>query len=50
MRNTPEDVGPPRVIRREEDAQAAHEDALRDEPGWVATLTVELDERNVSAN
>jgi hypothetical protein len=34
----------------EEDAFAALEDALRDEPGWGGTLSVELDERNVSAN
>jgi hypothetical protein len=26
---------------REEDAQAALEDALRDEPGWAGTLSVE---------
>jgi len=38
---------------REEDAQAALEDALHDELGWAGTLAVapiELDERDVSAN
>jgi hypothetical protein len=38
---------------REEDAQAALENALNDEPGWAGTLTVEpieLDERDVSAS
>jgi hypothetical protein len=41
------------LFLREEDAQAALEDTLRDEPGWAGTLTVEpieLDERAVSAN
>jgi hypothetical protein len=41
------------LFLREEDAQAALEDALNDEPGWAGTLTVEpieLDERAVSAN
>jgi hypothetical protein len=41
------------LFLREEDAQAALEDALNDEPGWTGTLTVEpieLDERAVSAN
>ena len=41
------------LFRREEDAQAALEDALRDEPDWTGTLSVEpveLDERDVSAN
>lgn len=41
------------LFLREEDAFAALEDALRDEPGWAGTLSVELvglDERNVSAN
>jgi hypothetical protein len=38
------------LFLREKDAQAALEDALRDEPGWAGTLSVELDERNVSAN
>jgi hypothetical protein len=41
------------LFLREEDAQAALEDALRDEPGWASTLTVEpieLDEREMSAN
>jgi hypothetical protein len=42
-----------RPILRKEDAQAALEDALRDEPGWAGTLSVEpveLDEGDVSAN
>jgi hypothetical protein len=41
------------LFLREEDARAALEDALRDEPGWADTLTVEpaeLDERNTSPN
>jgi hypothetical protein len=41
------------LFLREEDAQAALEDALRDESHWVGTLTVEpveLDAREVSAN
>jgi hypothetical protein len=41
------------LFLREEDAQAALENALNDEPGWDGTLTVEpieLDERDVSAN
>ena len=41
------------LFLREEDARAALEDALRDEPGWAGTLSVEaveLDERDVSAN
>ena len=41
------------LFLREEDARAALEDALHEEPGWAGTLTVEpieLDERNVSAN
>ena len=41
------------LFLREEDAQAALEDALHDEPGWAGTLTVEpieLDERDLSAN
>ena len=41
------------LFLREEDAQAALEDALHDEPGWAGTLTVEpieLDERDVSTN
>ena len=41
------------LFLREEDAQAALEDALHDEPAWAGTLTVEpveLDERDVSAN
>lgn len=41
------------LFLREEDAQAALEDALRDEPGWAGTLSVEpveLDEREISAN
>lgn len=29
------------LFLREEDAQAALEDALRDEPGWAGTLSVE---------
>jgi hypothetical protein len=41
------------LFLREEDAEAALEDALRDEPGWAGTLSVEpveLDEREMSAN
>jgi hypothetical protein len=41
------------LFLREEDDQAALEDALRDEPGWAVTLSVEpieLDEREMSAN
>jgi hypothetical protein len=44
------------LFLREEDAQAALEDVLHDEPDWAGTLTVEpvepveLDERDVSAN
>jgi hypothetical protein len=41
------------LFLREEDAQAALEDALRDEPGWAGALSVEaveLDDRDVSAN
>jgi hypothetical protein len=41
------------LFLREEDAQAALEDALRDEPGWAGTLRVEaidLDERDLSPN
>jgi hypothetical protein len=41
------------LFLREEDAQAALEDALRDGPGWIGTLSVEpveLDAREVSAN
>lgn len=41
------------LVLREEDAQAALEDALRDEPHWAGTLSVEpveLDERDVSPN
>jgi hypothetical protein len=41
------------LFLREEDAQAALEDALHDEPGCAGTLTVEpieLDEHDVSAN
>ena len=39
------------LFLREEDAQAALEDALRDEPGWAGTLSVEpveLNERDLS--
>jgi hypothetical protein len=46
----PEAIG---LFLREEDAQAALEDALRDGPGWAGTPSVqpvELDERDVSAN
>jgi hypothetical protein len=46
----PEAIG---LFLREEDAQAALEDALRDEPGWTGTLTVEpveLNKRNLSPN
>jgi hypothetical protein len=48
------ELGDPEAIDlylREEDARAALDDALRDEPGWVGTLTVEeieLDERDLS--
>ena len=38
---------------REEDAQEALEGALRDEPGWAGTLTVEpiqLDPQRTSVN
>jgi hypothetical protein len=41
------------LFLREEDGQAALEDALRDEPGWAGTLSVEpveLDEQDVSPN
>ena len=41
------------LFLREEDAQAALEDAVRDEPGWAGTLSiepVELDERAISPN
>ena len=41
------------LFLREEDAQAAVEDALRDEPGWAGTLSVEpveLNERDMSPN
>ncbi len=41
------------LFLREEDAQAALKDALRDEPGWVGLLYVEpvqLDKRDVSSN
>ena len=41
------------LFLREEDAQGALEDALRDEPGWAGTLSVEpveLDEREMSEN
>jgi hypothetical protein len=41
------------LFLREEDAQAALDDVLHDEPGWAGTLTVEpieLDEREMSAN
>jgi hypothetical protein len=50
------ELGDPEAIDlflREEDAQAALEDALRDEPGWAGTLSVEaveLDERDMSSN
>jgi hypothetical protein len=40
-------------LLREEDAEAALADVLRDEPGWTCALIVEeveLDERDVSAN
>ena len=45
-----EEIG---LFLREEDAQAALEDALRDEPGWAGTPSVEpveLDERDLSPN
>jgi hypothetical protein len=41
------------LFLREEDAQAALEDAVRDEPDWAVTLFVapiDLDEREVSPN
>ena len=41
------------LFLREEDAQAALEDALHDEPAWAGTLSVEpaeLDEPEISAN
>jgi hypothetical protein len=41
------------LFLREEDAQAALEDAIRDEPDWACVLSVEaieLDGRDVSAN
>jgi hypothetical protein len=41
------------LFLREEDARAALEDAVRDEPAWASTLSVEeieLDGRDVSAN
>lgn len=41
------------LFLREEDARAALEDAIGDEPQWAGLLSVEeveLDERNVSAN
>ncbi len=41
------------VFLREEDAQAALEDAIRGEPGWAGVLRVEeveLDGRDVSTN
>jgi hypothetical protein len=41
------------LFLREEDARRALEECLRDEPGWIGTLFVELielDERNLSAN
>jgi hypothetical protein len=38
------------LFLREEDAQAALEDALHDEPDWAGTLTVEPIERDVSPN
>jgi len=41
------------LFLREEDAQGAPDDALRDEPGWAGVLSVEeieLDERDMSAN
>jgi len=41
------------LFLREEDAEAALADVLRDEPGWTCALIVEeveLDERDVSAN
>ena len=34
------------LFLREEDAQAALEDALRDEPNWAGTLSVEPTELN----
>ena len=50
------ELGDPEAIDlfvREEDAQAALEGSLRDEPGWDGTLSVEvveLDERDISPN
>jgi hypothetical protein len=50
------EIGDPEAIDlflRKEDAVRALEDALRDEPGWAGTLSiesVELDEGNVSPN
>jgi hypothetical protein len=41
------------LFLREEDSQAALADALRDEPHWAGTLSVEpveLDERDLSPN
>jgi hypothetical protein len=41
------------VFLREEDARAALQDAIRDEPDWAGLLYVapiELDERNVPPN
>jgi hypothetical protein len=41
------------LFRREEDAQAALDDAVRDEPDWAGTLFVapiDLAEREVSLN
>jgi hypothetical protein len=41
------------VFLRREDAFAALEEALRDEPGWAGALYVEpieFDERDISAN
>jgi hypothetical protein len=41
------------LFLREEDAQAALEDALHDEPAWPGTLFVapiELDGRDISSN
>ncbi len=40
------------VFLRHEDAEAALEDAVRDEPGWVGVVSVvpsEPDERDLSA-
>jgi hypothetical protein len=38
------------LFLREEDAERALADALRDEPDWVGMLYVELDERELSTN